>query len=389
MKRPIYMDNAATTRVDPRVVDAMLPYFTESYGNASSRNHAFGWEAEEAVEVARRRLASLLGCEPRELTFVSGATESINLALKGVTAAYASKGRHVVTTAIEHPAVLDSTKSLEKEGVEVTYLPVDAEGRVAMDRLEAALRPDTVLVSVILGNNETGVVQSVSAIGDLCRSKEVLFHTDATQAVGKMPVDVAELSCDLLSCSAHKFHGPKGVGVLFSKRRSPRVRLRPLIDGGGHESGVRSGTLPVPAIVGMGRAAELARVAVEEGEPARIAALRDELETRLLQLPGVVRNTPPDGRLPHILNVSFQELEGESLLLGLRDVAVSSGSACASASLDPSHVLIALGRKPELARSALRLSLSRFTTEEEVEAVAESVAATVTELRRLRRQHHS
>lgn len=383
--QPIYMDNAATTRLDPRVLEAMIPYFTERYGNAASRVHRYGWEAEEAAEIARSQIASAIGADPREIVITSGATESDNLALKGVMAAYRAKGRHLVTTAIEHPAVLDSAKSLAAEGCEVTILPVDSEGRVDPDAVANALRSDTVLVSIIHGNNETGVLQDLPTIAAICRDRGVLMHTDATQTLGKLPLDVNQLGCDLLSMSAHKIHGPKGVGALYIRRRNPRVRLIPEIDGGGHERGLRSGTLNVPGLVGFGAACALTIERREEDPP--IEAMRDRLETVLLErLDGVVRNTPARGRTPHILNLSFRELEGEALLLGMRKVALSSGSACASASLEPSHVLLALGRSAAEARAALRFSLGRFNTADEVEIVIEEVCQVVEELRALRRQ---
>jgi cysteine desulfurase len=382
----IYMDNAATTRLDPLVLETMLPYFTERYGNAASRVHRYGWEAEEASEIARGQIASALGADPREIVVTSGATESDNLALKGVMAAYRTRGRHLVTTAIEHSAILDTAKALAADGCEVTILPVDAEGRVEPDAVARAIRSDTVLVSIIHANNETGVLQDVPALAEVCRERGVLFHTDATQSLGKIPLDVNALRCDLLSVSAHKIYGPKGVGALYVRRRDPRVRLVAQMDGGGHEREVRSGTLNVPGLVGFGKACELAVQRLAEDVP-RIEALRDRLESELLErLVGVARNTPPSGRAPHVLNLSIRALEGEALLLGLRTVALSSGSACASASPEPSHVLLALGRSPAEARSALRFSLGRFNTAEEVEIVIEEVCRLVEELRALRRQ---
>lgn len=382
----IYMDNAATTRLDPLVLETMLPYFTERYGNAASRVHRYGWEAEEASEIARGQIASALGADPREIVITSGATESDNLALKGVMAAYRTRGRHLITTAIEHPAILDTAKALATDGCEVTILPVDAEGRLDPDAVTRAIRSDTVLVSIIHANNETGVLQDVPAIAEVCRARGVLVHTDATQSLGKIPLDVNALRCDLLSVSAHKIYGPKGVGALYVRRRDPRVRLVAQMDGGGHERGVRSGTLNVPGLVGFGKACELAVQRLAEDVP-RIEAMRNRLESELLErLEGVVRNTPLGSRAPHVLNLSFRALEGEALLLGLRTVALSSGSACASASLEPSHVLLALGRSPAEARSALRFSLGRFNTAEEVEIVIEEVCRLVEELRALRRQ---
>ena len=388
--RPIYMDNAATTSVDPRVVAAMLPVFTESYGNAASRNHAFGWEAEELVEIARREVASVLRCEARELVFTSGATESDNLALKGVLRAYSSKGRHLITTKVEHPAVLDAATALERDGMDVTRLRVDSEGRVAPEDVAGAIREDTVLVSIIHGNNETGVVQDVPSIASVCRERGVLLHTDATQSFGKIPTDVRALGCDLLSLSGHKIHGPKGVGALFIRRRNPRVRIEPILDGGGHEGGVRSGTANVPGIVGLGVAARLASEELES-DPHRIATLLERLERGIRErLPdGVLWNTPESRRLPHILNFSVTGVEGEALLLAMRNVAVSSGSACASASLEPSHVLLALGRSPAEARAALRFSLGRFNTEEEVDRVIDEVGTVVGTLRAARARHRT
>lgn len=382
--QPIYMDNAATTRLDPLVLEAMMPYFTERYGNAASRVHRYGWEAEEAGEIARAQIASALGADPREIVITSGATESDNLALKGVMAAYRNRGRHLVTTAIEHPAVLDSAKALSADGCEVTILPVDSDGRVDPRSVANALRKETVLVSIIHGNNETGALQDLTAISDVCRAREVLLHTDATQTLGKLPIDVNALGCDLLSISAHKIYGPKGTGALYVRRRDPRVRLLAQMDGGGHEKGLRSGTLNVPGLVGFGRACALA-VERLDTDPSRIESMRDRLETALLaRLEGTIRNTPASGRMPHVLNLSFRGLEGEALLLGLRKVALSSGSACASASLEPSHVLLALGRSPAEARSALRFSLGRFNTAEEVDIVIEEVCQLVGDLRALR-----
>lgn len=383
--KPIYLDNAATTQLDPRVLDAMLPYFTERYGNAASRTHRFGWEAEEGSEVARRQIANVIGADPKEILVTSGATESNNLALKGVLEAYPAKGRHLVTTAIEHPSVLDAARVLADRGAELTVLKVDAAGRIDPESVQAALRSDTVLVSVIHGNNETGVLQDAAAIGAICKRAGVLFHLDATQSFGKVPLDVETLQCDLLSASAHKIHGPKGVGMLYVRRRAPRVRLVAQLDGGGHERGLRSGTLNVPGLVGFGAAAALASDA-EEG--SRLEGLRDQLEAALLErLDGILRNTPSRGRLPHILNVSFRGLEGEALLLGLRGCALSSGSACASAALEPSPVLLALGRSREDARSAIRFSFGRFNTAEELEPIIEEVVRVVTDLRRARAEH--
>ena len=375
---PIYLDNAATTPTDPRVVEAMLPYFASRYGNPASRTHAFGWEAEEAVQIAREQVAALIGADAKEIVWTSGATEANNLALKGALAAYGNRGDHLVTTRVEHPAVLDAAARLERSGSRVSYLPVDREGRVSPESVAAAIDDGTVLVSVIHGNNETGVIQDLPAISKVCREKKVLFHTDATQSVGKVELSVEDLGVDYLSMSGHKFYGPKGVGALYIARRRPRLRLVPSLDGGGHEGGFRSGTLNVPGIVGMGKAATLAA----EEMPTESERLRDwlsRLETALVT-EKVIRNTPLEGRLPTILNLSFPGVDGDALLLGLREVAVSSGSACASASLEPSHVLLALGRTAAEARGALRLSLGRFNVEEDVERAIVMIRAAVEEL---------
>ncbi len=387
VKTPIYLDYAATCPVDPRVVDTMLPYFTQMYGNAASRTHAFGWTAEEAVERARGEIASTIGADSKEITWTSGATESNNLAIKGVVEylAHGAEGRpqHVVTVATEHKAVLDTCKHLERDGVEVTYLPVGRDGLVRMDELAAAMREHTSLVSIMFANNETGVIQPIAEIGKLCRTRGVLFHTDATQAFGKVPIDVDAMCIDLASMSAHKIYGPKGVGALYVRRRKPRVRLAPQIHGGGHERGNRSGTLNVPAIVGFGEAARIAREGMA-AEAAHIAELRDYLCDRLTrEIDHVVRNGAPEHMLPGHLNLSFAYIEGESLLMALKEVALSSGSACTSASLEPSYVLRAMGLDDELAHSSLRMTIGRFTTREELDYVAELLIHNVARLREM------
>ncbi len=367
MKVPIYMDNQATTPVDPRVLEAMLPFFTEHFGNAASKSHAFGWRAEEAVEAARAEVARLVGATAREIVFTSGATESDNLALKGVAHFHASRGRHLVTCKTEHKAVLDSAHALEREGFEVTFLDVEPDGRLDPERVRAALRPDTVLLSVMHANNETGVVHPIAEIARVARQAGVLFHCDAVQSAGKIPFDVEALGVDLASLSAHKMYGPKGVGALYLRRRPTRVRLLPEIDGGGHERGYRSGTLNVPGIVGFGRAAELAR-AEGAAEAERLLALRERLREGLVSgLDGVTVNGSLEHRLPGNLNVSFSGVEGEALMMAVREVAVSSGSACTSASLEPSYVLRAMGVSDGQAHSSIRFGLGRFNTEEEVD----------------------
>src|SRR5499426_3746140 len=351
MKLPIYMDNHATTPLDPRVLDAMLPYFTEKFGNAASRNHTFGFEAENAVEQARKQIAALIGADHREIVFTSGATESDNLAVKGVAAMYREKGNHIITCVTEHKAILDSCKHLEKEGYKVTFLPVDNKGLVSLDDLRAAITDQTILITIMTANNEVGVVQDIKAIGKIARERGVLFHTDAVQAAGKIPFNVNEMNVDLASLSAHKMYGPKGVGALYVRRRNPRVLLTPIIDGGGHERGMRSGTLNVPGIVGFGKAAELCRLEMAS-DTARLSALRERLNQKLHEnLDEIYINGSMEHRLPHNLNISFAYVEGESLLMGINDVAVSSGSACTSASLEPSYVLKALGAGDDLAHS--------------------------------------
>ena len=380
---PIYMDNNATTRTDPRVVEAMLPYFTENYGNAASRSHPFGWAAEDAVENARGQLARVIGADPKEIVFTSGATESNNLAIKGVAEMYREKGDHLITLLTEHKAVLDTCKHLEKDGFRVTYLGVDKDGLVDLDTLRAAIEEKTILVSIMAANNEIGVVQPVAEIGKICREKGVLFHTDAVQAYGKIPLDVNAMNIDLLSFTGHKIYGPKGIGGLYVRRRNPRVRLTAQIDGGGHERGFRSGTLNVPGIVGFGKAAELCYEEME-AESARLIGLRNRLKDGIINaIDGTYINGHPTQRLPGNMNISFGFVEGESLLMGLKDVALSSGSACTSASLEPSYVLKGLGLGDDLAHSSLRFGLGRFTTEAEVDWVINKVIAEVSRLREM------
>ena len=383
IKLPIYMDYHATTPVDPRVVGAMLPYFTERFGNSASRNHPFGWEAEEAVDAARKQVADLIGANAKEIVFTSGATESNNLAIKGVAEMYREKGNHIITCVTEHKAVIDTCKHLEKDGYRVTYLPVQKNGLISIDDLKSAITDKTILISIMTANNEIGVVQPIAEIGAIAKEKGILFHTDAVQAAGKIPFDVNELKVDLASITAHKMYGPKGVGALFVRRRNPRVLLAPQIDGGGHERGMRSGTLNVPGIVGFGKAAELCRLDMA-ADTARLQALRDRLNDRLHKgLDEIYVNGSVEHRLPHSLNVSFAYVEGESLLMGINDVAVSSGSACTSASLEPSYVLKALGAGDDLAHSSIRFGLGRWTTEEEVDYVADKLITVVTRLREM------
>jgi cysteine desulfurase len=383
MKTPIYLDYSATTPCDPRVVERMLPFFTQTFGNAASRSHAFGWTAEAAVEEARSQVAQLIGAHPKEILWTSGSTEANNLAIKGAAQMYREKGNHLITAITEHKAVLDPMKHLEAEGFEVTWLPVDRQGHVDLKQLEAAITDRTILVSLMAANNEIGTLHPIAEIGALCKAKGTLFHTDATQAAGKIPLDVAAQNVDLLSLSAHKMYGPKGVGCLYVRRKNPRVRLTAQLDGGGHERGMRSGTLNVTGIVGMGEAARLCREEMAS-EMQRVSALRDRLEARLLKaLPDSVRNGDPAHRLPHLANVSFPYVEGESLIMGIKEIAVSSGSACTSASLEPSYVLKGLGLGDELAHSSIRFSLGRFTTEQEVDFAADRVIAEVKRLREM------
>jgi cysteine desulfurase len=375
------MDNHATTPVDPRVLEVMLPYFGADFGNAASRNHVFGWRAEEAVELAREQVAGLIGANEKEIIFTSGATESNNLAIKGVAEFYQSKGDHIITAVTEHKAVLDSCKALERKGLKVTYLAVGKDGRVDPAEVESAITDRTILISIMLANNEVGTVQPVAEIGKIAHARGVLFHCDAVQGVGKIPVDVEAMNIDLLSLTAHKIYGPKGVGALYVRRKNPRVRLTPIIDGGGHERGMRSGTLNVPGIAGLGKAAAVA-LADMPVEAPRMLALREKLHTRLdRELEAVYLNGSREHRLPGNLNVSFAYVEGESLLMGLKDVAVSSGSACTSASLEPSYVLRALGVGEDLAHTSIRFGIGRFNTEEEVDYVANLVIENVNRLR--------
>ena len=380
---PIYMDNHATTRTDPRVLEEMLPYFSKSFGNAASRNHEFGWVAEKAVEEARERIAKLIGATAKEIIFTSGATESDNLAIKGVAEMYREKGNHIITQATEHKAVLDSCKRLEKHGYRITYLPVQKDGRISLDDLKRAMDEQTILVTIMAANNEIGVLQPIREIGALCHERGVLFHTDAVQAIGKVPFHVIQDNVDLASISAHKFYGPKGVGALYVRRKNPRVQLVAQIDGGGHERGMRSGTLNVPAIVGLGKACAIAGQEMTE-EAQTLACLRGRLMDAIMgQLDEVYINGSMEHRLPGNLNLSFAYVEGESLLMGINDVAVSSGSACTSATLEPSYVLKALGAGDDLAHSSIRFGIGRFNTEAEVDYVAKRVVETVRRLREL------
>ncbi|OXJ13694.1 IscS subfamily cysteine desulfurase [Burkholderia sp. AU6039] len=379
--RPIYMDYSATTPVDPRVVDKMVPFLHEQFGNPASRSHGYGWAAEQAVEEARAHVAALLGADPREIVWTSGATEGNNLAIKGAAHFYQGKGKHLVTVKTEHKAVLDTCRELERQGFDVTYLDVREDGLLDLDTVQQALRADTILVSVMLANNETGVIQPVAEIGALCRARGIVFHCDAVQAAGKIPVDVNALNVDLLTVTAHKVYGPKGIGALYV-RRKPRVRIEAQMHGGGHERGMRSGTLPTHQIVGMGEAFRLAKEEMAE-ESRRVGALRDRLLAGLSTLDEVYVNGDLTRRIPHNLNVSFNFVEGESLIMGIKGVAVSSGSACTSASLEPSYVLRALGRSDELAHSSIRFTLGRFTTEAEVDSVIAQVRDTVGKLREL------
>lgn len=383
MKLPIYLDNHATTPLDPRVLEAMLPYFTEKFGNAASRNHSFGWQAEEAVENARKQIADLIGANPKEIVFTSGATESDNLALKGVAEMYAERGNHIITAATEHKAILDTCKKLEKHGYRVTYMPVQKDGLVDLDMLRDAITDKTILISIMYANNEIGVVQPVAEIGKIAKERGVLFHSDAVQAIGKIPVNVTRDNIDLMSLTGHKLYGPKGVGALYVRRRNPRVQVTSQMDGGGHERGMRSGTLNVPGIAGFGAACALAQKEMPE-ESARLRGLRDKLKKTLeTELDEVYVNGSLEHRLPHNLNISFAYVEGESLLMGINDVAVSSGSACTSATLEPSYVLKALGAGDDLAHSSIRFGLGRFNTEEEIDYVGNKVVEVVRKLREL------
>ncbi|MBL0268904.1 MAG: IscS subfamily cysteine desulfurase [Chitinophagaceae bacterium] len=383
MQFPIYLDHNATTPCDPRVVDAMLPYFTNNFGNAASRNHSFGWQAEEAVDYAREQVAKLIGADPKEIIFTSGATEADNLAIKGVYEMYASKGNHVITCNIEHKAVLDTCKHIEKEGGEVTYLKVKDNGLVDLAELEAAIKPTTVLIAIMYANNEIGTVNPMQAISAIARKHGVLVFSDATQAVGKIPVDVNKDGIDLMAFTGHKMYGPKGVGALYVRRKNPRVKVTAQMDGGGHERGMRSGTLNVPGIVGFGKACEICMNEMEE-EGKRLRVLRDKLETSLLKLEEAYLNGDQEHRLPHVSNISFKYVEGEGLMMGFnKNIALSSGSACTSASLEPSYVLKALGLGDDLAHSSLRFGLGRFTTEEQIDFTVEQVSNTVNKLREM------
>jgi cysteine desulfurase len=383
VKLPIYFDNHATTQVDPRVVQAMLPYFTEKFGNAASRNHPFGWAGEEAVENARAQVASLIGATPKEIIFTSGATESDNLMIKGVAEMYREKGNHIITQAIEHKAVLDTCKRLEKDGFEVTYLPVGKDGRVNPEDVRKAITPKTILITIMYANNEIGIINPIQEIGKIAKEHGIFFASDGVQAVGKIPVDVQKDNIDLLAISAHKIYGPKGVGALYVRRRNPRVQLAAIIDGGGHERGMRSGTLNVPGIVGLGAACEIAQKEMAD-ESVRLRKLRDRLKAGLeAKLDEVFINGSLEHRLPNNLNMSFAYVEGESLLMGINDIAVSSGSACTSATLEPSYVLKALGVGEDLAHTSIRFGLGRFNTEEEVDYVTEKMVTVVTKLREL------
>jgi cysteine desulfurase len=383
LKFPIFMDNHSTTPMDPRVLEAMLPYFVEKFGNAASRNHSFGWEAEKAVDHAREQIARLIHCDSKEIIFTSGATESDNLALKGVAEMYREKGNHVITVVTEHKAILDTAKRLEKMGLEVTYLPVEANGLINPDVVKAAITDKTILISIMMANNEIGVIQPIAEIGKIAKERGVLFHCDATQGVGKIPVDVQAMGIDLMSFSAHKMYGPKGIGALYVRKKNPRVRIAPMMDGGGHERGMRSGTLNVPGIVGFGAACELCEKELTE-ETTRLTRLRERLKDLILKgLDEVYLNGHPEKRLPQNLNMSFAYVEGESLLMGLKEIALSSGSACTTATLEPSYVLRSLGVGSDLAHSSLRFGLGRFNTEEEVDYVAQRVVETVRRLREM------
>ncbi len=381
--KPIYFDNHSTTQLDPRVLQAMLPYFTDLFGNSASRNHAYGWEAEEAVEKSRGQIASLIGANSKEIVFTSGATESNNLAIKGVAEMYAEKGNHIITSATEHKAVLDTCKHLEKKGCRVTYLPVMGDGRIDMEMLQNAITDKTILISIMYANNEIGVLQPIAEIGKLAKERGVLFHSDAVQAVGKVAVNVISENIDLLSITAHKMYGPKGVGALYVRRKGPRVQLTAQLDGGGHERGMRSGTLNVPGIVGLGEACAIAKAEMAE-ESKKLSGMRDRLRAKFeAALDEVFINGSMEHRLPHNLNMSFAYVEGESLLMGINDIAVSSGSACTSATLEPSYVLKALGLGDDMAHTSIRFGLGRFNTDAEVDYVADKVISVVKKLREL------
>ena len=383
LKLPIYLDNNATTPMDPRVLDAMIPYFTEKFGNAASRNHQFGWVAEEAVDYAREQVAKLIGADEKEIIFTSGATEGDNLAIKGVYEMYAQKGNHIITVTTEHKAVLDTCHHLEKQGAQITYLKVNAEGLIDLSELQNAITDKTILVAVMYANNEVGVIQDVKKISEICHRKGTLFFTDATQAVGKIPVDVIKDGIDLMAFSAHKMYGPKGVGALYVRRKNPRVKVTAQMDGGGHERGMRSGTLNVPSIVGFGKACEICMTDMES-DNARISVMRDRLEAGLTKLEESYVNGSKEHRLPHVTNISFKYVEGEGLMMGFnKNIALSSGSACTSASLEPSYVLKALGLGDDLAHSSLRFGLGRFTTDDQIDYTIKAISETVTKLREL------
>ncbi len=380
---PIYLDHNATTPCDPRVVEAMLPYFTNAFGNAASRNHSFGWQAEEGVDYAREQVAKLIGADPKEIIFTSGATEADNLAIKGVFEMYASKGNHIITCNIEHKAVLDTCKHIEREGGEVTYLDVKENGLIDLAELEAAIRPTTILIAIMYANNEIGTIMPMKEISAIAKKKGILVFSDATQAVGKIPVDVNKDGIDLMAFSAHKMYGPKGVGALYVRRKNPRVKVTAQMDGGGHERGMRSGTLNVPGIVGFGKACEICINEMEE-ETKRVSALRDKLQTALLKVEESYLNGDKEHKLPHVTNISFKYVEGEGLMMGFnKNIALSSGSACTSASLEPSYVLKALGLGDDLAHSSLRFGLGRYTTEEQIDYTIEQVTNTVNKLREM------
>jgi cysteine desulfurase len=380
---PIYLDNHATTPIDPRVLDAMLPYFTEKFGNSASRQHQFGWEAEAGVELARKQIAELINANPKEIIFTSGATESINLALKGVVLAYSEKGKHIITTQIEHKAVLDTCKRLEKWGFKVDYVQVDKYGLVDPDEIKKRITKETILVSVMFANNEIGTIEPIEEIGKICAEMNVLFHTDAAQALGKIPIDVQKMNIDLVSMSAHKLYGPKGVGALFIKKKMPKIKIVPIIDGGGHENGLRSGTLNVPGIVGFGKACEIAKNEMKE-ESERLRKLRDKLQNEIMsKLDDVYLNGHPEKRLPNNLNLSFDGVESEAIMMGMKEIAVSSGSACSSASVEKSHVLKAIGLNDDLIAGAIRFGLGRFNTEEEIDYAINRVVEVVNNLRNI------
>jgi cysteine desulfurase len=383
LKLPIYLDHNSTTPMDPRVLEAMIPYFVENFGNAASRNHSFGWQAEEAVDYAREQVAQLIGADPKEIIFTSGATEGDNLGIKGVYEMYASKGNHIITCTTEHKAVLDTCKHLEKLGAEVTYLEVQPDGLIDLKQLEAAMKPTTILVAIMYANNEIGVIQPVKEISAIAKKHGALFFTDAVQAVGKIPVDVIADGIDIMAFTAHKMYGPKGIGALYVRRKNPRVKVTAQVDGGGHERGMRSGTLNVPGIVGFGKACELARLEMA-ADTERISKLRDKLENALKVIDETYVNGNPAHRLPHVSNISFKYVEGEGLMMGFnKDIALSSGSACTSASLEPSYVLKALGLGDDLAHSSLRFGLGRYTTEEQIDFTIKAVSDTVLKLREM------